>query len=168
MNPDDRIDAALGAIARTEASREFAARVSARIAAGDDGRAVWWPRLAAASAIAALVLSIVWVSRDTAAPPPMAAAVPLPAPGTSPPVTVEPVTEVTSRAPVVPRRVRTPRPAESDHDAALAALPLPDAISLSSVTPDALVVVDHVIAPLAPIAPLSVHEMLGDFTQGEL
>ena len=50
----------------------------------------------------------------------------------------------------------------TDHERALQPLSPLEAISLGSVAPDAMTVVDREIAPLAPIAPLPVREMLGD------
>ena len=56
----------------------------------------------------------------------------------------------------------------TDHERALQPLSPLEAISLGSVAPDAMTVVDREIAPLAPIAPLPVREMLGDAERGEL
>jgi hypothetical protein len=177
MNPDDRIDTALRDIVRVEAPRDFAAHVCARIETGDARRQAWWPRMAAAAVAMLMVVAATWWLRETpVSPDTHVARTPAPEAATG---SVSPAPrrdtsvvshEVARRRPAstaIVQVVGSP-PAASDHDAALAALPLPDAISLSSVAADALVVVDHVIPPLAPIAPLSVHEMLGDTNLGEL
>ena len=67
MNHDDRIDDALRAIAQADASRGFSEQVRSRIEAGDEAPVVWWPRLAAASAVLALVASFMWAPRDVPA-----------------------------------------------------------------------------------------------------
>jgi hypothetical protein len=177
MNPDDRIDIALRDIAQVEAPRDFAGQVHARIETHDSGRRAWWPRMAAAAAAMLMLVAATWWLRETpVSPDTYVARTPAPEIVTRPvgptprrdtPGVPHEVARLRHASTAVAPIVRS-RPAPGDHDAALAALPLPDAISLTSVAPDALVVVDHVIAPLAPITPLSVREMLGDATQGEL
>ena len=167
MNHDDRIDDALRAIAQADASRGFSEQVRSRIEAGDEAP-VWWPRLAAASVVlAVLVASLVWTPRDVPAPSSETATnsatdAPLPT------VAIAPVPALALRQPVAAPRVRTARPTTTDHERALQPLSPLEAISLGSVAPDAMAVVDRVIAPLAPIAPLPVREMLEDAERGEL
>ena len=167
MGPDDRIDNALRAIAQADASAGFSERVRSRIAAGDEAPVVWWPRLAAASAVLALVASFVWAPREVPAPSPGAAkkaAITAP----SPTAAIEPAPVLIARQTVAAPRVRTARLTTTDHERALQPLSPLEAISLRSVAPDAMAVVDRVIAPLAPIAPLPVREMLEDAERGEL
>ena len=167
MNPDDRIDTALRAIAQADASRGFSDGVRSRIEAGDEAPAVWWPRLAAVSAVLALVAALVWAPRDVPAP---SSGVPTKAASNAPlpTVAIAPAPALAVRQPVLARRVRTARSTTTDHERAQQPLSPLEAISLGSVAPDALAVVDRVIAPLAPIAPLPVREMLEDAERGEL
>ena len=167
MNPDDRIDTALRAIARADASRGFAAQVRSRIEAGDRAPVVWWPRLARGfgGGGAGRLLRVGAARRARA-------------------ITTD-GDEGGDRYAVADRRHRAcpgadcapARDGSACEDGAARRTAITTrrcgvastgGISLSSVAPDAMVVVDHVIAPLAPIAPLSVREMLGDANQGEL
>ncbi|MBK5297337.1 MAG: hypothetical protein JJE40_09270 [Vicinamibacteria bacterium] len=171
MNPDDRIDHALRAIAKADASREFSAQVRARIEAGDGVHAAWWPKVAAACAAVLLVAAVAWFMRE--APP---------APSEQMAQTTAPVVATRSLAPAPPRepraeplpwsrsthvarmrgsvaRVTTARSLTGDHERALEPLSPLEALSVPSIAPDAMVVVDHVIAPLAPITPLSTSAM---------
>jgi len=180
MNSDDRIDETLRAIAHAEASRDFASQVRTRLEAREEAPEAW-PQIAAACAAVLLVATFTWLMRE-APPEPSEQAARATAPAVlSPPQ--QPASQLESRpAPAASSRsFRGSRPWNSvprmataisltgDHDRALAALPPPDALSVPSIAPDAMVVVDHVIPPLAPIAPLSiVHDTLADLAQGEL
>jgi len=179
MTPDDRMDEALRAIARAEASRDFTARVRTRLEARN-GAPTAWPRVATALAVVLLVATFAWLMRE-APPEPSEQAARATAPVVlSPPQ--QPVSQLEPRPtstawsrsargsrrsnPVAP--VTTGISSTSDHDRALAPLSALDALSLPSVAPDAMVVVDHVIAPLAPIAPLSaVPDEIGEDDRGE-
>jgi hypothetical protein len=172
MNTDDRIDETLRAIAHAEASRDFTARVRTRLEAGS-GTPTAWLRMATALAAVLLVAATTWLLRDL---PPLPAdqvrATPKPAPRPLPAGLVEPTTSVVvERRPVpVPHgRVLLPETRPSDHERALRPLSPLNAISLPLVAPDAMVVADHVIAPLAPIAPLPiVFDAVEDVDRGEL
>jgi len=174
----DRLDLALKAVANAEASRDFASQVRARLESGEQVRTAWWPRVATACATV-LIAATLWWLRDT--PPLPTAHVAQPTAPVQTAQFVAPQREPRAQAQDVPgntqvvhvahpvARVRTARSMTSDHDRALEPLSALDAISMSSVAPDAMVVVDHVIAPLAPIAPLSdVHDAIGDVNRGEL
>jgi hypothetical protein len=185
MSPDDRIDNALRAIAQADASRGFSDQVRSRIEAGDEAPVVWWPRLAAASAVLALVASFVWAPREVPAPssevPAQSSGVATKAVRTAPlPSAATPRLELpvqrrdvhgrhhVSAARGAVARVETATAVIGDHERALEPLSPLDAISLASVAPDAMAMVDHAIVPLAPIAPLLVHDMLADAKEGEL
>ena len=180
MNHDDRIDDALRAIARADASRGFSEQVRSRIEAGDEAPTAWWPRIATAAAALLVVVAAAWWLRETPgspqvhvaqAPAPVVAAPPSAGtPRLEPPVQRRDVhgrqqVSVTRGAVA---RVGTATTVIGDHEQALEPLSPLAAISLASVAPDAIVVVDHAIAPLAPIAPLLVHDMLVDAHEGEL
>jgi len=180
MNRDDRIDDALRAMAQAEAPRDFPAQVRARIETGAAGQIAWWPRVAAAAAVMLVVVAAAWRLRETpvspdlhvaqATAPAVLTAPRAAAPGLAPsvPPRAAPVREPVSPTRDAVARVRRATAVPSDHERALEPLSPLEAISLASVAPDAMVVVDHVIAPLAPIAPLPVREMLGDAERGEL
>ena len=172
MKPDDRVDEALRAIAHAEASRDFTARVRTRLEAGR-WAATAWPRMATALAVVLLVAASTWLMRDLPPSPtervratPEVAALPVPA------GPVERTTSVVVErrpGPVWHGRVRLPETLSTDHERALEPLSPLDAISLPLVAPDAMVVADHVIAPLAPIAPLPiVFDAVEDVDRGEL
>lgn len=180
MDFDDRIDNALRAIARAGVSRDLARHVRARIEAGDEVRAAWWPRVATAcGAVLVGGAALLWMRQ---APPPRVTQV---APATVASTATASVASAPTREPLagppdVARRTAvsavtasaTPRKAAttaSDHERALSPLASIDAIRLPSIAPDAMVVAEHVIAPLAPIAPLpAVHEWVADAERGEL
>jgi len=180
MNRDHRIDDALRAIAQTDASRGFSDQVRSRIEAGDAMPTAWWARTVTAVAALLVVVAAAWWLRETPgssqvhvaqAPVPVVTAPPA-APTRRPEPPVQPH-DVHGRQQVsVARgavaRVGTATAVIGDHEQALEPLSPLAAISLASVAPDAMVVVDHAIAPLAPIAPLLVHDMLGDAHEGEL
>ena len=181
MNSDDRIDEALRSIARAEASREFAAQVRVRIEGGDAVRGAWWPRIATTCAAVLLAAAVAWLAREapreSSEPGAKSAAAVVAARSRAPASHLEPRTrrqDVSRNTGVVSvarsaARVRTATLVPSDHERALEPLSPLDAISLPLVAPDAMVVVDHVIAPLAPIAPLSiVFETVEDVDRGEL
>lgn len=180
MGPDDRIDNALRAIAQADASRGFSEQVRSRIEAGDSTPAAWWPRVATAVAALLVVVAAAWWLRETPGSPQIHVAQ-APAPAvTAPPSAATPWPEPpvqqrdiqgrqqVSGARGTVARAGTATAVIGDHEQALEPLSPLTAISLASVAPDAMVVVDHAIAPLAPIAPLLVHDMLGDAHEGEM
>ena len=171
MNSDDRIDEALRAIAHAEASRDFTARVRTRVETGR-WAATAWPRAITALAVVLLVAASTWLMRDLPpSPAEQVRATPETAPLPLPAGPVEPTSVVVERRPVPVQhdRARLPETLPSDHERALAPLSPLAAISLPLVAPDAMVVADHVIAPLAPIAPLPiVFGAVEDVDRGEL
>ena len=125
MNPDDRIDTALRAIAQVEAPRDFVADVCARIETGDARRQAWWPRMAAAAvAMLMIVAATSWLRETRESPDAYVARTPAPAIATEPasPAPRQDVPEVSHQ--VAPRRhastavvpVVRPQPTASDHD----------------------------------------------------
>lgn len=175
----DRIDEALKALAHAEAPRDFAVQVRARLEAGAGVRVAGWPRLAAACVVVlATAATLVWLRGTPTAPATQVAHTTAPGvvtPSTSPRPVVDPrgaEHDVTARrsapgARPAPRARTQPAPT-GDHERALAPLSPLDALALPSVAPDAMAIVDRVIAPLAPIAPLPVSELLADTERGEL
>ena len=171
MNSDDRIDEALRAVAHAEASRDFRARIRTRLEAGT-GAPTAWPRVATALAVVLLVAAPTWLLRDMPATPaeqvratPKAAPLRLPADPAEPTPSV-----VVERRPVpLHDRARLSEALPSDHQRALEPLSPLTAISLPLVAPDAMVVADHVMAPLAPITPLPIaFDAVEDGDRGEL
>ncbi len=176
----DPLDDALKAVAHAEASRGFAAQVRARIEAGEEVPVARWPRVASACAAVVLVAALVWWVREDAGSPHQVA------------VTVAPAGDVRPQAPaprLEPRtqrlhstgstavvggaqsvaRVRATRPTTIDHERALPPLPLLDVLSVPSIAPDALVLGEQVVTPLAPIAPISAsHGEARDDERGKL
>ena len=171
MNPDSRIDDALRAVARAEASRDFSAQIRARLEAHDGVHAAWWPKVAAACAAVLLVAALAWLLREAPRESfEQVAGTTAPAVATRPQVhapQLEPRAEPLpwSRSTHVARmrgsvaRVTTARSLTGDHERALEPLSPLEALSVPSIAPDAMVVVDHVIPPLAPITPLSTSAM---------
>jgi hypothetical protein len=176
----DPIDDALKAVARAEASCDFAARVRARIDADGQVRVAWWPRVATACAAVVLIAALAWWVREEpmapehvsgpVAPASVARAQP-PAPQLEPRTRTP---DVAGSAPVVGvahsvGRARPTRARASDHDRALPPLPPLDSLSVSSIAPDAMVLGEQVVTPLAPIAPISAsHGEAGDDERGKL
>jgi hypothetical protein len=173
MDPDDRIDEALRAVARAEASRDFAARVRAQIDAPDTVPSRW-PRVAMACAAVVLVAaSAIWLLRSPAvapaptvttarATPAEADSVAAPAPRLDPTPLVASVHRPTARlvrAATIPRAV--PHNVATDHERALAPLASIDALDAGSIAPTPLVMANEPIAALPPIAPLDVANDLG-------
>jgi hypothetical protein len=171
---DRRIDDALERLAKVEASRDFAARVRARI---EDAAAApsHWPRLAlACAAVVVAAAAGIWLLRAPAvapapaattarATPPAVESVPAPA---APPE-ARPLVAADRRPPARPVRAASrPRGAESDalpadHERALAPLASIDSLAAEPIAPDALVMADQPLAPLTPIAPLDVADDIG-------
>ena len=175
----DPIDDALKAVAHAEASRDFAARVRARIDAGEQVRVAWRPRVATACAALVLVAAMSWWARDQPGSSEQAAIPVAPAAAVHPRPSV-PQLELRTRqpdvsvsAPVVGvaqsvARVRVHATA-ADHDWALPPLAPLDSLSVSSIARDAMVLGEQVVTPLAPIAPISVsHGETGDDERGKL
>ena len=172
----DPIDETLKELAQAEASRGFAARVRARIDAGDEV-GVAWPRVAAACVAMLLVGALGWWIREEPRPSQPVAQSTAPAAAVSPQASV-PRLEPRSRPPDASgsaraahpvARVSATRPAASDHERALPSLPPLDALSMSPIAPDALVLGAQVVTPLAPIAPIStVHDEVADDERGKL
>ena len=170
----DPIDETLKELAQAEASRGFAARVRARIDAGEQV-GVAWPQVAAAAVL--LVAALGWWIREEPRPSQPVAQSTAPAAAVGPPAS-RPRLEPRSRPldasgsarvahPVA--RVRATQPAPSDHDRALPSLTPLEALSMSPIAPDALVLGPQVVTPLAPIAPISdVHDEVADDVRGKL
>jgi hypothetical protein len=158
----DRIDETLKELAHAEASRGFAARVRARIDAGDQV-GVAWPRVAAACVAMLLVGALGWWIQEEPRPSQPVVQSTAPAAAVGPQASVpglEPRRRLQDAAgppralhPVA--RVSATRPAASDHQRALPALPPLDALSVSPIAPEALVLGPQVVTPLAPIAPIT-------------
>jgi hypothetical protein len=176
----DPIDDALKGMAHAEASRGFAARVRARIEAGEKVPVARWPRVATACAAVVLVAALAWWVREEPGSPHQVATTVAP-PGNvrpqAPAPQLEPRTprlDASGNTPVVDvarsvTRVRSMRPTTSDHDRALPPLPLPDGLTVPSIAPDALVLSGQVVTPLAPIAPISAsHGEARDDERGKL
>ena len=177
----DPIDDALKALAHAEASRDFAARVRARIDAGEQvrvagghgspPRARQWCWSAALVVVGSRAAEVIRASGHTGG-----AGSRCPSARPSVPE-LEPRTrqqDVSASAPVVGvaqpvARVRATRATAGDHERALPPLPPLDALSMSSIAPDAMVLGDQVVTPLAPIAPISVvPDEAGDDERGKL
>ena len=171
----DPIDEALKAAAHAEASRGFSAQVRARITAGDVDHGGWWPRVAATCAVLALVVALGWVMRSTTHDGSDQLSTSAAGEIAGLPRTAAPQLELRARrqdasasTPVVKvtrpvARVRAARSTTDDHDRALAPLSPLDGLSMRPIDPDAMVLGDQVVIPLAPIAPIPVvGETVGD------
>jgi hypothetical protein len=172
----DPIDETLKELARAEASRGFAARVRARIDAGEQAR-VAWPRVAVACVAMVLVAALGWWIQEEPRPAQPVAQSAAPAAAAGPPVAaprLEPrsrpldTSAITRASHPVARAIATP-PAAADHDRALPSLTPLEALSVSPIAPDALVLGEQVVTPLAPIAPIStVRDEVADAERGKL
>jgi hypothetical protein len=175
----DPIDDALKAVAHAEASRDFAARVRARIEAGEEIRVAAWPRVATACAAIVLIAALAWWAREEPGAPaqvavPVAPATAARAQPSAP--QLEPRTgQLNVSVPLVVgvaqsvARVRATRATAPDQDWAVPPLPPLDSLSVSSIAPAAMVLGDQVVTPLAPIAPISPsHGEAGDDERGKL
>lgn len=184
MGSDDRIDTALRAIAQADASGGFSARVRERVAAAaagssEAGNARWWPRLATAAA-GLMVVAAIWWPRETPVSPTAYVAPATAQPAAAEPDPWAPRVEPRDDSRHAPARVFERRVSgasahvdaaiatASDHDLALEPLAALTALALPSIDPPAVIVADEVIVPLAPVAPLRVHEMPGNLEKGAL
>lgn len=164
---DRRIDDALRGLVGVEASRDFGARVRARVEADGAGPRVW-PRAAAVAALAFVALAAaVWVARPPDAPPsreiarqaaPPASLAPtargeqraVPRGGTFEAPAAPAVARATGRrAPAVPAAVRP-----ADHERALDPLAPIETLLPSPIDVEAVALADLPLPPLASIAPL--------------
>ena len=171
----DPVDEALKALARAEASPDFSAQVRARVAADVGGHRAWWPRVVTACAALAMVATLGWLMRSTTRDGSEQVSTSAAREITVRPPTAAPQLEprarrqdVSASTPVVKvarpvAQVRTARSTADDHDRALAPLSPLDELSMRPIDPDAMVLGDQVVNPLAPIAPIPVvGETVGD------